>query len=464
MPERKGMEMKMETGRGSEDSASVVHSVTGALPEVVIVGRPNVGKSTMFNRLARKRVSIVAPISGVTRDCVSIVVKCLEKYVRMVDTAGAFFSDLTDRHAMEAVRRADLVILMVDARAGLLPDDEKLARILREEGKRVVVAANKVDHPDLLPLAAEFHRLGISPVVPCSAANGFGVAELTEWMDSVLPRVDFMLPEAVKIAVVGARNVGKSTLVNTICGDERVIVSDVPGTTRDAVDVDVEVDGRYFTLIDTAGMLRRSRVKDDVEFYSMVRSRKAIRRADVCLFLLDCTRKISRVDKQIGGMILDEGKPCVIVVNKWDLVGERASPEDFQGYVGANLPHMDFVPMAFVSAAEGFNVKETLALAVELYERSRRRVPTSLVNRSIEKILRARQPSVKGARAFKVYYAAQTDVAPPSFLLFVNDAETLRKEYLKYMESSLRSLLGFEEVPIRLTLRSHSDSGDRGGR
>ena len=422
------------------------------LPRVAIVGRPNVGKSTLLNRMARRRISIVAPEEGVTRDRVTTVIEAGGTHFEITDTAGARLSEETDAQTAKALESADLVLLVTDVRAGLLPGDESIARLLAGSGKKAMVVANKTDHPGLESHASEFHRLGIDPVIPCSAKNGFGISDLVTSIARRVPKATFTPRHEIKVAIVGRRNAGKSTLLNRIAGEERVVVSNEPGTTRDSVDVTVELKDGTYTFIDTAGMLRRTKVKGAVEFYSLLRSREAIRRCDIILFLIDCTVKIGKVEKQLGAYVARCGKPCVLVLNKWDL-SEGAGPKAFATYVDRELPALSYCPVSFASAQSGFNVRKTLRVIPELYAKSRTQVATGVVNRAIKKITGKKPPPAHGGKRFKIFYATQTAVQPPTFTLFVNDPKLVTPTYRRFVMRAMRDAFELDEVPVRLLLK-----------
>jgi GTP-binding protein len=422
------------------------------LPRVAIVGRPNVGKSTLFNRMARRRISIVAPEEGVTRDRVSTVIEAEGRHFEITDTAGAHLSRETDAQTEKALDSADLVLLVVDVRAGLLPGDETMARMLASGGRKVLLVANKTDDPGLEDHAAEFHKLGIDPVIPCSAKNGFGISDLVTSIAKTVPRTSFVPKREIRVAIAGRRNAGKSTLLNLIAGEDRVVVSSEPGTTRDSVDVTVELKDGTYTFIDTAGMLRRTKVREAVEFYSLVRSREAIRRCDVILFIVDCTVKIGRVDKQLGAYISRCGKPCVLVLNKWDLVDD-VDAGAFESYVDRELPALSYCPVSFASAETGFNVQKTLRIIPELYGKSRTQLATSRINKALKKITDGKPPPARKGKRLKIFYATQTAVQPPTFTLFVNDPELVTPTYRRFVIRSMRDAFDLDEVPVRLHLK-----------
>ena len=436
-----------------------------ALPVIAIVGRPNVGKSSLFNALARRRISIVEPTAGVTRDRVSTVGELGDRYVELVDTGGygiEDIDDLTDHvegQIRTAVARASLVVFVVDVRDGVRPLDVKMAQLLRRVDLPVVLVANKADAANLEPGAGEFYTLGFGEPFCVSAEQGRGLAELGERLLELLAGVEAERPvePAMKLAVVGKRNAGKSTFINALAGEERMIVSEVPGTTRDSVDVVFEKDGLTFMAIDTAGV-RKKRIaaKDSIDFYSQARALTSIRRADVVLFFIDSTVPVGQVDKRLARTITDEYVPCVLVVNKWDLAKEQAATEDYGEYLTKVLPGLRYAPICFVTAKEGRNVDSLVDLARELDKQARAQVTTGQLNRALRAITEERAPSARKKKGFpKIYYGVQVASRPPTLLLFVNNPEALDENYRRYLVGRLRELLGMSEVPIRLLVRHH---------
>jgi len=435
-----------------------------AIPVVTIVGRPNVGKSSLLNALAGERISIVEPTAGVTRDRVGTVVQCGGRYIELVDTGGYGIvdSDQLSEHVeaqiQQALDRADVVLFVVDVRDGLTPLDAQIGRLLRRQSLDVVLVANKADTPKLAAQAGEFARLGFGEALCVSATNFVNQAVLRERIAEAvehLPAETFE-PERMRIAVVGKRNAGKSTFINALAGEPRVIASEVPGTTRDAVDVRIEYGGQSLVVIDTAGMRKKSRVADSIEFYSHTRVMRSIHRADVVVFMIDASLEISQVDKKLAHEIVEEHKACVLVVNKWDLVEAQADAEDYRAYLDDALPGLRHAPLVMTEAMAGRNVQAVLDVAIELYEQASRRIPTARINKAVEAI---REERVNVARKrgglARVYYATQIGVRPISLLLFVNDPGRFDAGFQRFAVNRLRQLLELEEVPIRLLLRKH---------
>ncbi len=441
-----------------------------SLPIVAIVGRPNVGKSSLLNCLARQRIAIVEPTAGVTRDRVSALVEHEDRWFELVDTGGmgieskAGLAADVDRQIATAIAEASLVLFVVDVRDGLVPLDRHVADRLRPVEAPVIVAANKADTDRLETAAAEFHALGYEPVLPVSAKHRRGRRELLEAVRAALPSAsadEAPADVAMKIAVVGKRNAGKSAFINALAGSERVIVSEVPGTTRDAVDVPFEKDGLTYVAIDTAGLRKRKALSGDIEFYSMTRALASIRRADVVLFLIDAAVPVSRVDKKLGAEIEKQMKPVVIVVNKWDLAKDRATTAAYTDYLTEVLPGLAWAPLAFTTATESRNVLSVIDLARSLYKQACTRVPTAELNRVVEDAIRARRPPSPRARLPRVYFATQVAVRPPTIVLSVNDPDLFREDYRRFIENRFRDELPFPEVPIRLVLRAHRQKAPR---
>lgn len=448
---------------------SIISDTT--LRRVAIVGRPNVGKSTLLNRMVGSRVSIVEPTAGVTRDRIAVPARLFggtpEHWVEVIDTGGIGIVDRDDLgpHVEEQIRgalaAADLVLFLVDVRDGITPLDKEVARRLRHVDLPVIMVVNKVEGEKLRWDADSFLSLGIGEAsFHISAQNGEGLTELYEKMIELLPGTEFEerpVPAPVmKLGVVGRRNAGKSTLINNLAREERMIVSEVPGTTRDAVDVIFERGGRRFVAIDTAGLRKKSSLGDAIEFYSDARSHKGVRRSDVVVLLFDVTQKFSGIEKRLARYVIDHHKPVILAANKWDLA-EGFNPDDFRKYIDDQLPGLSWAPVAFLSAKQGRGVEPLLKLAEELFEASSRRVPTGQLNQVLKRALEARSPSSRGYRA-NVKYATQAETAPPTFVLFVNDKRLFGKAYMRYLENRLREELGFEEIPVRIVLRSDDDS------
>jgi GTP-binding protein len=427
---------------------------------VAIVGRVNVGKSTLFNRLARQRLAIVDPTPGVTRDRLTTTIADQGRRFELIDTGGlggpgqaALHRDIEEQVEL-ALRRADVVVYVVDVRSGVLPLDEEIARRLRLLAKPIILVANKADTPPLADGAREFYALGLGDPLPISATEGLGRGELLDRIVGLLPEA--IGPEAEEefaIAIVGRRNVGKSTFVNQLAQEERVIVSEVPGTTRDAIDVRFEVGGRQYLAIDTAGLRRRGKVADSVEFFSIARTKRAVRRADVVLLLMDITQPVGQLEKQLAAEIEEQSKPVILVLNKWDLA-QGYDPRRFGQYVTKVLPGLTFAPVALVSAKEGVGVLDTLQLARDLYRQASTRVTTGQLNRVVEEAMRIRGPHRRARRPPKLFYVTQVQVRPPTLVLFVNNPSIFDAAFTRFLGNYLRQHLPFSEVPIRVLFRA----------
>jgi len=438
-----------------------------ALPKVAIIGRPNVGKSSLLNALAGQMISIVEPTAGVTRDRISTFIGRDDHYFELIDTGGYGIvdsdqlSEHIEQQILQAIESAQLVVFMVDIRDGLVPLDEKIARLLRKNNLDVIGVANKADTAKMFPAAGEFSKLGFGEFLCVSATNNLNKAVL---LDKIFDKLATLGPgrpakPAMKIAIIGKRNVGKSTLVNAMVGSERVIVSETPGTTRDAVDVRFEKDGKTIIVIDTAGIRKKSKMADSIEFYSYVRAERSIRRADVVLFMIDATVPVSQVDKKLARFIAEEHKSCIIIINKWDLAKDSAATDDYQKYLTKLLPGLKYAPIAFTTATEAKNIQSVLDLAAEIFKQTTTWIPTAKLNKAFEIIKQEKVGTAKGGKKGwpKVYYATQIAVNPITILMFVNRPELFEENYRRFIINRLRSMLPIEEVPIRLLARKHRE-------
>lgn len=433
------------------------------LPVVTIIGRPNVGKSSLLNALAGEMISIVEPTAGVTRDRVSTIISRDSRYFEIIDTGGYGIvdadqlSDHIERQIMQAIALADLVLFVVDIRHGLTPLDQRIAEMLRKHNLDVIGVANKADTARMFPAAGEFTRLGFGEFLCVSAQNNINQTEL---LDEIFRRLKDVAqtgapPEPVmKIAIVGKRNAGKSSLVNAIAGSERVIVSEIPGTTRDAIDVRIEKDGKTLVVIDTAGVRKRGKMASSIEFYGYVRALHSISRADVVWLLIDATVPVSEVDKKLAHLVAEESKTCILVVNKWDLAKNRAATGDYEEYLTKTMPMLRYAPIAFTTATEGRNVQSVLDLSAELFKQATTWITTGRLNKAFEIIREERAtPQKRGTRWPRIYYVTQIAANPVTILMFVNDPALFDENYRRFVTGRLRDLLPVAEVPIRLLAR-----------
>lgn len=434
-----------------------------AKPIVAVVGRPNVGKSTFFNYVAGKRISIVEDTPGVTRDRIYTEVEWRNRKFTLIDTGGIepYSEDIImqqmKRQAEIAIQTADVIVFMVDVKSGLTAADKEVASMLRKTQKPVILTVNKVDQiGDPPPEVYEFYNLGIGEIMPISSIHGLGIGDLLDEIYRHFPEadVDEYEEDVIKVAVIGKPNAGKSSLINKILGEERVIVSDVPGTTRDAIDTYVEQGEDKYVFIDTAGIRRKSKIIEDIERYSIIRSWTAIERADVCLIMIDAQDGVTEQDTKIAGYAHEQGKASIIVVNKWDLVEkETGTLEEYRRTVHEKLGFMTYAPVIFVSAKTGQRVQKLFELIKYVANQSSLRISTGMLNDLVnEAVAMVQPPSDKGKR-LKILYMTQAGVKPPTFVVFVNDVELFHYSYERYIENQLRKSFGFEGTPIRFIHR-----------
>ncbi len=440
-----------------------------AIPQVAIIGRPNVGKSSLYNWLVGRRSAIVDSVAGITRDRMIEVVKHEDQFFELIDTGGIGVNDVDhlndeiEQQIQRAIDQADLLMMVVDIRQGITPTDRSIARRLLQIKKPVLLVANKADHATLEFEANEFYPLGMGAAVCVSAQNRRNQDLLLNRITAELPPTtgEFESPTetTMRIAIVGRRNVGKSTLINSLSDSDRMIVSDVAGTTRDSVDVRFELDGKSFIAIDTPGLRKRKSVRTDVEFYSLHRAQRSIRRADVVLLFFDAGSRISSVDRQLCSYILAHFKPCILVVNKWDLMAPHMPTQQWAEYLREQFPSLSHAPIAFISAIDGKNVKRLLNHAQMLFKQSRMRVLTPDLNRWLRETIATSPPPLTGRRRGKVFYATQISVQPPTIVLKCNDPDAFPETYRRFLLRILHESLSFGEVPIRLLFdQKRSDS------
>ncbi len=435
-----------------------------AKPLVAIIGRPNVGKSTFFNKMAGHRISIVEDIPGVTRDRIYADAEWLGHTFTLIDTGGIdprsedeLFSQM--RHQAEiAMDTADVICFFTDARDGLTDNDREVANLLRRTHKPVLLVVNKLDYPGMADHIYEFYELGLGDPIGISSVNMLGFGDLLDEILAKLPKTgeEEDESEVIQLAVVGRPNVGKSSLTNRLLGQERTMVSDISGTTRDAVDtLFTAPDGTRFNIIDTAGIRRKRAIEDEsLERYSVLRSIAAIRRCDVAILMIDANDGVTEQDTKIAGLILDEGKAAVVIVNKWDMIDKTTGTlEKMKKQVLSDLKFMDYCPVLFISSLTGQRVHTVLDTVKSVYAMASKRISTGVLNDILNEAAAALQPPLQGGRRLKIYYATQQGVRPPTFLLFVNDEELMFFSYERYLENCFRKAFDFTGTPIRFSLR-----------
>lgn len=442
------------------------------VPQVAIVGRPNVGKSSLFNWLAGTRIAIVDDKPGITRDRNSHLMCHEDRFFELIDTGGMGFHDsdnLTadiENQITVAVEAADLILFVVDTRTGILPLDQEVAKRLRHVNVPTILLANKTDDHTFDTATEDFYRLGFNTPIKVSTMQNRN-------RSVVLNRIIDTIPEAspdnddpgeeptMKVAIVGRRNVGKSTFVNTLAQAERMIVSEVPGTTRDSVDVRFELDDKAFIAIDTPGLRKSKSRQNDIDFYGTHRAQRSIRRADVVFLFHDCTQRVGKVDKQLGDYISQQYKPCILVINKWDQLAGTMPTEKWVTYINDQYPALRYAPIAFITAQTGKNVKALLNHGQMLFKQSRSRIGTGPLNRMLRDAVKRKAPPLYKNRRPKIYYATQVGVEPPTIVLFCSQPAGLDAPYQRYLLGQFREQLDFDEVPIKLYLRRRSDGDQR---
>ena len=433
-------------------------------PVVAIVGRPNVGKSSLFNTLYGERISIVHDTPGVTRDRIYANAVWREREFTMIDTGG--IEPSTDDVILKGMRlqaeiameSADVIVFMVDLKAGLTAADKEIAVMLRKAKHPIIVAVNKCDKVGEMPAEAyEFYNLGLGDVVPISAAHRLGIGDLLDAVFECFPEEEDTAVDdgKIRVALIGRPNAGKSSLTNKMTGDNRSIVSDIAGTTRDAIDSEIENEFGKFVIVDTAGMRKKSKIEDVIEKYSMVRALSAIDHADVCVILIDASVGITEQDTRVAGLAHDSGKACIFAVNKWDLVNKETGTMEYMTKVlRERFAFMDYAPVIFISAKTGQRVDKLFSKIVEVNEQAKRRLTTGVFNDMLnEAVAMVPTPQDKG-KHLKIYYGTQVAVCPPTFALFVNDKELSHFSYERYLENQIRKNFGFEGTPIRFFLRN----------
>jgi GTPase len=474
------------TRQSTEPGVLAMNGAVNNLPNVAIVGRPNVGKSALFNRLVGRRISIVHDQPGITRDRISAVCTRGTQPFVVWDTggiAGAGESELTAqvRHAVqEAIRESNVLLFLVDAKDGLSPLDQELARILRKSHKPVVLVINKIDNERHENLSADFASLGFEQTNSISAEHNRGISELLQAIDQLLPSpvaaIDIKpqtsnLKHLIAIAIIGRPNVGKSSLINSILRSERAIVSELPGTTRDSVDISFERGGQQFLFIDTAGIRRRGKQSSSAEVFSVMRAERSIRRADLCVLIVDLAMGVTAQDKRIAGLIQKAGKAAIVVLNKWDLVRpkrrEKQTIAQLVDETRAGIFFLDYAPLLIASALTGENVQKLFAFIENVRTAAQQRIGTGILNRLMRAAFAANPPPMISGRRLKLFYAAQASgkqdrpLQPPEFVLFVNEPRLLPETYRRYLDARIRKVQPYPGLPLILRLRPRSDNAER---
>lgn len=438
-----------------------------AKPIVAIVGRPNVGKSTLFNRIAGERISIVEDTPGVTRDRIYADAEWLDHHFTLIDTGGLEpdSDDMMLKHmysqAEIAISSADVILFVVDVRTGMTDMDMQVANILRKADKPVVLAVNKVD--DLAKYGMqvyEFYSLGLGDPFGVSGGQMIGLGDLLDEVVKHFPadKDDSAEDDSIKVAIIGKPNVGKSSLVNRILGENRVIVSDVAGTTRDAIDSEYELNGQKYVFIDTAGMRRKAKIKESIEKYSIIRAVAAVERADVCILMINAVEGITEQDTKVAGIAHEAGKAVIIAVNKWDLIEkDNHTMNKFLKDIDTEFKYLSYAPRIFISAATGQRVTKLFELITMVSENNSRRIATGMLNDVLIEAMAMNQPPAEKGKQIRIYYMTQVSVKPPTFVLFVNDTELLHFSYKRYLENQLRDAFGFVGTPIHFIARNRKE-------
>ena len=437
-------------------------------PIVAIVGRPNVGKSTLFNIFANSRISIVEDTPGVTRDRLYADTEWLDNEFMMVDTGGIEIMN-TDKIAVSirqqaqiAIAEADVILFVCDARAGITHEDAEVAKMLRQSKKPIVLAINKADSPKQEMEIFEFYNLGIGEPIPVSAANHLGLGDLLDAVVEKFPETSAYGEDGnedeIKVALIGRPNVGKSSIFNTLVGEERSIVSDVAGTTRDAIDTPVIREGQKFLFIDTAGMRRKARIDEPIEKYSIIRSLRAVDRSDVVLMVIDAIDGVTEQDKKIAGYAHEAGKGIVLVVNKWDLYDkDNTSTLRYTENLRRELVFMQYAPVVFVSAMTKQRIHRLPEVIHDVAEQNAMRISTSVLNQVVEDAIAINPPPTEKGQRLKILYATQVKIKPPTFVIFVNEPEIMHFSYQRYLENKLREAFGFEGTPLQMIIRGKNE-------
>ncbi len=436
-------------------------------PLVAIVGRPNVGKSTLFNKITGQRISIVEDTPGVTRDRIYADASWLDKHFTLVDTGGIEPASKDEilqqmrRQAQLAIEMADVVILMTNVRDGVTANDTDVADMLLKAQKKIVLAVNKVDNIGDPPFEFyEFYNLGLGDPIAISSTHGLGVGDLLDEVTHKFPEDADTAEDndEIKVAVIGKPNAGKSSLVNKILGEERVIVSNIAGTTRDAIDSHYEKDGDKFLFIDTAGMRKRGKIDENVERYSVVRSLAAVDRSDVCVIMIDAAEGVTEQDTKVAGYAHEQGKACIFAVNKWDIVDkDNKTVKQFTDRIRETFAFMSYAKIVFISAKTGQRINKLIEEIKLVNEQHKRRITTGMLNDVINEATHKQQPPSDKGRRLKIYYGTQVSTAPPTFVIFANSKDLFHYSYLRFMENQIRENFGFEGTPINLIVREKGE-------
>ena len=438
-----------------------------AKPIVAIVGRPNVGKSTLFNYITGKRISIIDESPGVTRDRIYADFEWRNEHFTLIDTGGIETASKDDikkqmkTQAEIAIKTADVIIFLVDLKSGMIAEDQEIAEMLRKSQKKTVLAVNKVDNVGVIPLETyEFYNLSIGEIYPISSAQKLGIGELLDAVYELADpdNVEDIEDDSIHVAIIGKPNSGKSSLINKIIGQDRIIVSEVAGTTRDAIDTKVIFAEKEYTFIDTAGIRKQSKVDERIEYYSVLRAVRAIERADVCLLMIDATDGVTEQDTKVAGISHEAGKACIIVINKWDLVHkETKTLENFKKTVASKLAYMSYAPILFISAKTGQRINRIPELIDYVFDQASLRITTGMLNDIINEAMAIVPPPADKGKRLKIYYTTQIAIKPPTFVLFINKYDLFHFSYKRYIENTLRKNFGFEGSPIRIVSREKGE-------
>ncbi len=435
-------------------------------PVVAVIGRPNVGKSTFFNRIVGKRISIVEDTPGVTRDRIYAEAEWNGVTFGLIDTGGiepdskdVILSQMREQ-AQIAMDMADVVLFIVDGKEGVTSADEEVAGMLRRKGREIVLLVNKIDNPRKLPdTFYDFYSLGVGEPIPVSAANMLNLGDVLDRIVASFPEGTGDEEETTKVAVIGKPNVGKSSLINRLLAEKRVIVSDIAGTTRDSIDTPFTWEGEEYTLIDTAGIRRQSKIRESIERYSVVRAVAAVERSDVCLLVIDAQDGVTEQDKRIAGVAHEAGKGIVVVVNKWDLLKKETNTmKEYREAIEAELPFMSYAPVLFISVLTGQRVDQVMDMVKTVAENRSMRIPTGQLNSLISDAVMMKQPPSDKGRRLKIYYAAQVGIRPPLFSFQINRRELMHFSYARYLENKIREAFNFDGTSIKFVFREKGDN------